>query len=438
MPHRHKQNRIKTLGIRILHFFGIHLHRHHHHYHTEHLIVLPVGQEPVYRELPDSGQEVTTQESQHLHTHTHREHRYRHRLPGERQRTGIQTKVSFRRRIRRWFRERFRWLHPKRRHHHHASDSQFLPLRKPKVTLKMRIKKWFREHKSLDTIYSILLSQAAAISTIMASYILIWFVYQCAVIFTAAMYDIHAVLRYFEVMFLASNSSPLWTRPDILAITLSGPFVAVVIMGILMLKLYRSSHYTTLIYQLLLWLMLMAAAHFFGSFIAGAITLQGMGYVIAWLFMPFAVKLLVSLMFLSVMMFLGWMAGPYFLRLSSGHPRKEDKPFILFGRVVVPWVVATVILVLIKIPNLPPQHENIWDYDVLILASVGFAVIPALFNKKSLPANSIKYPKSKRKHRLVVWLWILVAVVLVLLYRLGLKDGLTVYLKMVLNISAYQ
>ncbi len=60
-------------------------------------------------------------------------------------------------------------------------------------------------------------------------------------------------------------------------------------------------------------------------------------------------------------------------------------------------------------------------YDVGILVTMLFAVIPVIFNNRAKPTRNFKVEKKPNKFNY----WILaIAIVILLLYRLGLNNGL--------------
>lgn len=325
-----------------------------------------------------------------------------------------------------------------RRHHHRRSQRHQRTGLGFMKSLLNRIRNYIRENRDFNKVISIVIRQLFAISSFLAAYIAVWFIYQLAVIVTGSFFDIHSVLFYYEVMFPIPNTSPLWTDLNIIAITSSGPLISLLAGLILFYIVWHRKVTNPYLYQFLIWMMLISAAHFFGAFAAGAITWQGFGYVIAWMFMPFAVRLLVSILFLAVLAYLGWISTSLHLELATHKPVKEDKPYFILGRVVFPWLIASAILLLIKIPDAQPQHENIWDYDMFILGSITFAILPALFNRKAVSKDALRWPKRRRLHRIITSGAILAALIIILAYRLGLSHGIYVYLKIALDLSVYK
>jgi len=316
--------------------------------------------------------------------------------------------------------------------HKHITPRPAVKAEKQKVTLPATLA-WIR-----NELPGYLLRLTSSMSLFMAAYVITWFIYSLAVIFTASFFNIHAVLTYFEVMWTIDNSSPLWSDLNIVAITFSGPFVSL-IMGfiyyvILKKRKQMGSHWRTWFF----WLFVLSMAHFLGAFVAGAITWQGFGYVIGWVYMHIFFRILISLIFLAALAWIGWLHAGFMLDTRTLRFRPSDIPYLLINRMVLPYMLGTLLLMIIKIPNAAPQHPTIWDYDVMILVSVLFAMIPPLFNKKLKPPTRLPRKTTHRRRRFIAYSAIAASVALVLLYRVGLSDGLYVFMKFVVNVTTYK
>jgi hypothetical protein len=320
--------------------------------------------------------------------------------------------------------------------HHHDSSGTGLPVAattSPETTI---VENWGR--RMMKNILQVLPRLAISLSVFMVTYVIAWFLYQCAVIFTASFFNIHCVITYFEVMFTLPNSSPLWNELNIIAITASGPVFSLIIGFLCLILLKRRQKLGPVVKLFLIWLCLNAMAHFLGAFVAGAITWQGFGYVIAWMFMPFIFRLIVSFLFLAFMIYLGWMLIPVMHSLANSQMGREEIPWFLLKRFTLPWFIGSGLLMLLKIPNIIPQHENIFVYDVIILSSLVFAVVPILFIRNRKKPDHFAKKRSLKRRNLLLVTWLAVAVLVLFLYRYGLSEGFYVYMKFAIGISPYK
>jgi hypothetical protein len=185
-----------------------------------------------------------------------------------------------------------------------------------------------------------------------------------------------------------------------------------------------------------LWLAFHSFNMFFGAYVAGFITDQGFGYVVNWLYLRFAIRFALVMLSLLVMMIIGYFTTKTLLETSNSVQRinKHNKPYFILTQALIPWILGSAILVLIKIPDKDPQHENIIVYDLIILGTLLFAIVPTFFNRKARP-DTLRF-KSKKRMKFI-WLYMLVAILLIVAYRIGLDDGLHFYIRMALRITPY-
>jgi hypothetical protein len=268
-----------------------------------------------------------------------------------------------------------------------------------------------------------------------AAYMVAFFTYQFAVIFIASHYDIDSVLYYYEVYFPCGNSSPLWSRFNIILITLAGPMISI-IMGTIYhrIVLKRISKPTNKLF--VLWLTFHSINMFFGAFVAGIITDQGFGYVADWMYMHVAFKFMFAIIAIFILAILGFYTARYFLETATSVYRIKSKNRLAFfiAQGIVPWLVGGLILYTIKYPTILPQHVNILVYDTIILGTLIFMVIPIIFNTKAKPKIIDKYSRSKRG---INWIMVAAVVLLLVLFRWGLSGGLHFVIKFVVSITPW-
>ena len=213
------------------------------------------------------------------------------------------------------------------------------------------------------------------------SYLFINFIYQFSVIFAASLFNIDAVLYYYEVYFPIGNNSNHWNSSNVIGVTIAGPLVSALVSIIFFRILSFRKSLSPWLSIFLYWAALHAAVHFLGAFVGGVITREGFGYVANWLHMNVFFKILISLIFLSLLSLIGYYAQNvprinYISRLPQSDKRFSDSLSID----IVPWLLGTLLLLLFKRPDKLPQHQLIGVYDTIILASMSFAIVAKIFN----------------------------------------------------------
>jgi len=268
------------------------------------------------------------------------------------------------------------------------------------------------------------------------AYIIAYLSYQLTVIFVASTFSIDSVLFYYEVFFPIGNQSSLWNHFNIIMITLSGPSVSL-ILGLVYYKFFMVKESVGPLAKLFfVWLAFHSFNMFFGAYVAGVITGQGFGYVANWLYLGYIVKFILAMVSLFILMLIGYHATKSLLETSNSLQRVsgENRNYFILTQTLVPWLIGGLILILIKIPNKDPQHENIIIYDLIILSTLAFAIVPAFFNRKAR-ADSHRF-KSKKPMKFG-WLFMLIAILLIIAYRLGLDNGLHFIIRIMFRVAPY-
>jgi len=265
------------------------------------------------------------------------------------------------------------------------------------------------------------------------AYQLCWFFYQLVVMITASFFGIDSVLYYYEVMFPVGSNALIWTPEKIIIITFSGPFTALLAWILLKFTLRSKYHFGTDLRIFLVWMYLVSMMMFFGAFVGGAITLEGFGYVIDWLFVSVPIRLILSMIFICVIIALNWGIVSYLPETTRSTSYKNNKHFYVLSRLVIPWLIGSGIMTLLKLTENIPQHANVFDYDTINLVTMVFAVVPALFNSRSQPHL---YRRRKIKQQVkenLPAIWIIIALIFVLLFRIVLSYG--IYFKLIFNLD---
>jgi len=267
------------------------------------------------------------------------------------------------------------------------------------------------------------------------AYLIVWLTYQFAVMVQASFSNIDSVLYYYEIMFPIGNYSMLWSQFNIILITAAGPFISVVLGVIYYYVFLGRTSLGKQIRQLLVWLYLISMAFFFGAFVAGAVTHQGFGYVADWLYMHIVFRIGISMIFLFLLGFLGWKTIQHLPDVSGSDSFKRSRTAFVLSRLSIPWLAGGALMIWLKRTPVMPQHPNILDYDMIIIGSMIFPVVAAIFNKRERPRFCRNSRRSTSTRTIVVW--VTAALILASLVRIGLSNGLYFQFRILLDIKMY-
>ena len=166
---------------------------------------------------------------------------------------------------------------------------------------------------------------------------------------------------------------------------------------------------------------------FLGAFVGGAITQQGFGYVIEWLFMPTFIRFGLSIGFLFVMGLIGYLHSVYFLEASNSiyWTQKYYKNWLIIFGGILPWAFGTIFLFVLRYPYVIPQHPNIVVYDSIMYITMVFFIVPMLVNFEAKPVFDPSVRKARGRR--INYLYVAIFVLAVLVFRLGLNDGFSYF-----------
>jgi hypothetical protein len=248
------------------------------------------------------------------------------------------------------------------------------------------------------------------------AYLLVYLIYQLTVLIVASKWRLDSVLLYYDLAF--NDYSPLWTRQNIIITTISGPVICLLI-GLLFYRyLSKRPKVKGFLKLFFLWIGMHGFNLFLGGFASGVSFDQGFGYVPAWLYWNVFWQIFISLVFLFVLGYIGYFAAPAFLDTSKSayRVRPENRARFLLFQVAMPMVIGTIILLLIKIPNNMP-------YETGTMVTLAFGIVPVFMNRHAKP--SISFEREKKATN-IKWIYIILLVAALVIYRIGLNNGLHV------------
>lgn len=259
------------------------------------------------------------------------------------------------------------------------------------------------------------------------TYTLVYLFYWLTSMLVASFYGIDSTLYFYDLKF--NNHSPLWNRFNILLVTGIPPFFCLFLGIFLYQVLFKIKRFVGLQKLFILWSAFHLFNHFFGAFPSGVITDEGLGYVAAWLYMNTAFKFMFSLISLFLLGLIGFYSAKHILETSDSVNRikSEKKTSFMFYQVAIPWLIGTVIMLLIRVP-----HNFDYPYETLMLFTAIFLVVPPFFNEKVKPELNLFKVK---KNRNVNFGYLAMMILLLAFLRIMLGIGLHFIIEINISIS---
>ncbi len=121
---------------------------------------------------------------------------------------------------------------------------------------------------------------------------------------------------------------------------------------------------------------------------------------------------------LFILIIIGYQSASKFLSTSNSLDRVRTgvKKTFLFNQAFLPWLLGSLILLIIRIPN----NFN-YPYETFMFFSFAFIIIPVFFNDMAKPYRI--YKKIRRKYSLNIG-YIILFLLLLTAFRIGLDNGL--------------
>lgn len=281
-----------------------------------------------------------------------------------------------------------------------------------------KVKEVWEEHSYMAK-KRLIFMMVNSIAAYIFAYLLSYLFYQVITLIGANLMGVSGTLYYYEILYSISNLSPEWTHERILVVSAVAPVLSMAAGYLILFRVVSNFPWKHYFLLFLLWLGFHFSNAFMGGIIAGTITDHGFGYALDVFFWPvFMIYILLSLIGLLSLGLIGNACiEPFLKTTSSGYwlIRKNRRQYLLFT-LVLPWLMSSVFMVLVKYTDQNPQHEFITMHDILLSFTMGFLVLPIFFRG----TNTQIHPEtgSGEKNRNIWWYLVIATIIFVFLYRL--------------------
>jgi len=257
----------------------------------------------------------------------------------------------------------------------------------------------------------------------LAAFMLIYIIYQAVTILVASSFDIPVVWFYYRLKFPLPSWSYLYTREALVVIFASGPVISLML-AFVFLKLFFTMNPALKRFQLFyLWGFICGVNMFFGAYIAGFFTRTEFIYASEWLFLSntFDIEeIIFTVISFAVLLVAGRIVTPLFL-VSSGSVsllKPEFRLFFMISRVILPWIIGTILLFLITLPN--------WYFPFILKTITPVLILmPTMFLYHSLQYENI-HKSGVIQHNSFRWSILIGIIALLFFYRLILSFGIKI------------
>jgi hypothetical protein len=235
---------------------------------------------------------------------------------------------------------------------------------------------------------------------------------------TAYSFDIPAILYYNDILFVIKGS--LWTPDSVKVVYSAGPVFAL-ISGVLLFLLYSYvSEERGILKLLVLWMLSHSIVFLFGDIVMGSLFSKGFGYVLMYLYANDTVKMVISVLGITIMILLGLSLTKHYLASANTYfgelPSIYSQRF-LFSQFLFPMIIGNIILYLVQIPNVSA-------YEVCVNATMFFLILPVVMKGSGM---ADQYYEDDGTGKIKIYFgFILASIVLTALVRIVLGYGIRI------------
>jgi hypothetical protein len=184
----------------------------------------------------------------------------------------------------------------------------------------------------------------------------IYSIYQIVTIATASLFSIPIVWTNFRYHFPLHTGSLLYTREALICIFSSGPIISFIIAQFLMTLTRKRILISQFVRFSIMWGIINGYNLLFGALIIGIITRTEVMYASIWLFMNSIYdpsEFILILLSLSLMIIVGRILAKGFLAASYSNysESKVYRPFLVFSDIIFPWLIGTIVFIIIALPG---------------------------------------------------------------------------------------
>jgi hypothetical protein len=241
----------------------------------------------------------------------------------------------------------------------------------------------------------------------LAGYLIVYLLNLFVIGFTAVLFNIPVIVHYYDVDFLIRGVD--WTPDSVSGVFSSGP-IAMLVLSLFLIILYKNVETETGIMRLLLlWMIFHALTRFFGEILVGAIMSKGFGFVILYMFVMDTGKVILTISGFVAMFATGLLITRMSLYTANIYFNDLLKAFrfkFIVSQFILPFLVGNLVIFLIKLPKSS-------YFDTSLNISMVLFLIPLMMRSIGLEDFYFdEEPRSKIKLNVILPVTVIIALIL--------------------------
>jgi hypothetical protein len=257
-----------------------------------------------------------------------------------------------------------------------------------------------------------------SLSYFIIAFIFMYLLSHFATAIAALQFDYTSILYHHKLVYAIDSGA--WTSDAVKFLFSITPMVSL-LFGIIFLIIFIQMYDNQAHYKLFfLWCFAYAIIWSFGALLAGTILDKGIGYVVMYFYMMDTGKLIISLFALTMLLISSTLTTKWFLFSANSYfnqLNEHNRAFFAFANVLLPLVVGTGIMMLIKLPDLT-------YYEMFILLLGVIYGVPILLRFPGFPTFFFdEFPIRIKADKAAMLLAIVMLVAFRVIFNFGIKIG---------------
>lgn len=257
-----------------------------------------------------------------------------------------------------------------------------------------------------------------SLSYFIISFIFMYLLSNFATAIAALQFEYTSILYYYKLVYAIDSGA--WTSDAVKFLFSITPMISLlfgIIFLIIFIQMYDNQAHFKLFF---LWCFAYSIIWSFGALLAGTIIDKGIGYVVMYFYMMDTGKLIISLFALTMLLISSTLTTKWFLFSANSYfnqLNEHNRTFFTFANVVLPLIVGTGIIMLVKLPQLT-------YYELFILLLGIIYGIPVLLRYSGFPTFFFdEFPIRVKADK---WAMVVAAILLVafrVIFHFGVRIG---------------
>ncbi|MBN3034162.1 MAG: hypothetical protein JW861_01135 [Bacteroidales bacterium] len=286
----------------------------------------------------------------------------------------------------------------------------------------MKIKKFAQNTEQRNDLFMI-----TANSTVwfLLAYMFIYIIGQIITIWASRQFEYQIILFYNKIYFDIDATE--WFADSVKLLYSTMPMTGL-FLGLICLIIYSNIRRENIGFKLFfLWGFIHGINMFFGALLMGTLFNKGFGYVVTYMYYRDTGKMIFAIISIFALLITGAGSTKSFLISANtyfNYLDQSNRKFFINSQVLLPAVIGTFLIILIKLPNnLYFSSLDLFYFDLLLLGAIALIIIPIMLSHSSyLDLFFDDEPKKKQ----LDWKPALVVLIVLVLWRLGLSGGISI------------